>query len=32
MSITLTATCDIAGTRQIPSGQPGLHFRCSSGA
>jgi hypothetical protein len=26
MSITLTATCDIAGTRQIPSGQPGLRL------
>ena len=24
MTITLTATCDLAGARQIPSGQPGL--------
>jgi tRNA A-37 threonylcarbamoyl transferase component Bud32 len=24
MTVTLTATCDIAGARQIPSGQPGL--------
>ena len=24
MTITLTATCDIAGARQIPSGQPGM--------
>jgi tRNA A-37 threonylcarbamoyl transferase component Bud32 len=24
MTVTLTATCDMAGARQIPSGQPGL--------
>ena len=24
MTITLTATCDIAGARQVPSGQPGI--------
>ena len=24
MTITLTATCDLAGARQIPSGQPGM--------
>ena len=24
VTITLTATCDIAGARQIPSGQPGM--------
>ena len=24
MTITLTATCDLAGARQIPSGQPGI--------
>ena len=26
MTITLTATCDIAGARQIPSDQPGMRL------
>ena len=26
VTITLTATCDVAGARQIPSGQPGMRL------